>query len=106
MGAENDEYVDTVIVDLSGLTPSTTSTPIASYSGLLGHAMFSMAFRLACAANYYGANCSKFCEHRYNNLGHYRCDAQGDIICKSGYTDESTNCIQCVPLTNCCKFLL
>ncbi len=103
MGAENDQYIDTVVVDLSALTPSNTITPITAYSGLLGHAVFNMSFRLVCSANYYGDNCSKFCEGRYNDLGHYRCDEQGNIVCKTGYTDESTNCVQCIPLTNCCK---
>ena len=103
MGPENDQYIDTVVVDLSDITPSNAPTIITSYSGLLGHAVFDMAFRLSCSANYYGDDCSKFCQSRYDDLGHYTCDEQGNIVCKSGYMDESTNCVQCIPLTNCCK---
>ena len=49
-----------------------------------------------CAPNYYPANsCTTFCVPRDDNSGHYTCNSDGTIMCNTGYTDTSTNCVTC-----------
>ena len=50
-----------------------------------------------CAENYYPSGiCTKFCTPRDDSLGHFTCNADGDIVCLPGYEDTSTNCVTCV----------
>ena len=49
-----------------------------------------------CDDHYYPqGTCDTFCEPRDDEGGHYICTSLGEIVCLSGYTDPSTNCITC-----------
>ena len=100
----NDDYIDTILIDLTRLTPSTTFTPVTQHTGIVGHSTVAMMFRLSCASNHYGPSCSVFCEAHNDTTGHYSCDPEGGIVCNHGYTNESTGCVQCVPAPSCCEW--
>jgi hypothetical protein len=63
---------------------------------------FDMSFRVQCSGNYYGPNCTTFCEPME---GLYICGCQGSIICVQSGRDPVTNCTTCFPEldpeTNC-----
>ena len=52
---------------------------------------FDMSFRVHCSENYYGPNCTKFCESSPMESV-YTCDSEGSIICVHNGQDIATNC--------------
>ena len=61
------------------------------------------SFRVRCSPNYVGINCGIFCTPSER----YTCDpVTGEIVCNTGYRDESTNCSVCVPAAGCSKDFL
>ena len=51
---------------------------------------------MECDNGYYPqGTCDTFCEPRDDALGHYTCNSDGTIMCNTGYTDTSTNCVTC-----------
>ena len=61
-----------------------------------------MSFFLECAENFYGQDCSTFCQSRNDASGHYACDPSGGIVCLDGYIGANTSCVQCSPMQGCC----
>ena len=59
-------------------------------SGLVSTLLYK--YRLFCASNYYGLNCTIYCKPRDDDHGHYGCDENGDKYCLSGWTDISGYC--------------
>ena len=65
---------------------------------------FDMSFRVQCSENYYGPNCTTFCELIERV---YRCDGEGRGIClMQSNRDSTTNCTTCLqagydPSANC-----
>ena len=67
-----------------------------SSSGLLQgtnlNAFIRLSQRVSCTENFFPPNCTIFCEERDDAQGHYTCDSEGNIVCRDGYNDTSTNC--------------
>lgn len=70
---------------------NTWSSDITGHS-YYGIATFRAQFKVSCATDYYGNDCTKMCVPRDDSTGHYTCSDAGEIICLDGYTDPSTNC--------------
>ena len=87
----SDDHVDDVYVDISA-SPSSGFSSRRAYSGVRGNSVIEMNFRVQCISNYYGSDCATFCQGRDDNLGHYTCGSNGQRICRSGWSDPSTNC--------------
>ena len=80
-------------------TDKTTYTGTYNIPGL----GFDMSFGVQCSENYYGPNCTTFCEPIERV---YRCDSEGRGIClMQSNRDLITNCTTCLPgydpSTNC-----
>ena len=87
----------------ASFTERTTYTGIYNISGL----GFDMSFRVQCSENYYGPNCTTFCEPVE---GVYTCDNEGRVVCAQDNQDPATNCTTCLsgydPQGNCTQCLL
>ena len=83
----------------AAFTERTTYTGIYNISGL----GFDMSFRVQCSENYYGPNCTIFCES-VQNL-YITCGSGGSRICLQSGQDPATDCATCItemdPETNC-----
>ena len=86
----------------TSFTEKTTYTGIYNMSGL----GFDMSFRLQCSENYYGPNCTTFCDPVE---GVYTCDSKGRAVCIHDNQDPTKSCTECLPgrdqLTNCTECL-
>lgn len=102
-GPSGDDIVDTIIIDVN-ISLATTFTTPTIYTGAAQYAQMELSFRVMCTENFYGQDCSKFCEARNDSAGHYTCDAQGNRVCLTGYQDPSSNCTVCVPAVGCCEW--
>ena len=86
------------------LQPGPDFTTRVSYTGTynIPGLRFDMSFRVQCSENYYGPNCSSFCEPLEDV---YTCDSRGRTVCVQGGGDPATNCMTCFPnwepKTNC-----
>ena len=95
---ETEAFINRFPINLE-LTPGPNFTERTTYTGTyytsdLG---FDMSFRVQCSENYYGPNCTTFCEPIE---GVYRCDGEGrhNIICLTqSNRDPTTNCTTCLP---------
>lgn len=63
-----------------------------------------IGYELRCADNHYGKDCSRSCVGRDDAGGHFVCDVQGFRRCMNGYQNLNTNCTECAPSPECCKF--
>ena len=95
-----DDSVQRVIINIDQLGAS----PPVLIVGAQDVGMINVSYEVACTENYYGPNCAIFCEERDNEQGHYICDSEGNIVCRDGYNDTSTNCTECIPADGCCEF--
>ena len=78
-------------------------TTSQEYSGDNGVATINLSYKLVCANNnYYGVDCSVFCEPQDNDTGHYTCNPiTGAKECLPGFVNPSTNCICTASNPNC-----
>ena len=78
-------------------------TTSQEYSGNNGVATINLSYKLVCANNnYYGVDCSVFCEPQDNDTGHYTCNPiTGAKECLPGFVNPSTNCICTDSNPNC-----
>ena len=80
----------------------TERTMYTGVYNILSDLGFDMSFRVQCSENYYGPNCTTFCES-VQNL--YTCDSGGSRICLQSGRDPATDCSTCLPEwdpeTNC-----
>ena len=53
-----------------------------------------MSFKVDCAPNYYGPNCTTLCE---DDPGVFRCDSIGEKECVNSNKDPLTDCLTCLP---------
>ena len=89
-----DDTIGMVVVPFTGVSVSQEFSAVMQYSlSDLPTVMVNLSYRLSCIENYYGGDCSVFCEARDDDSGHYTCDAQGNIVCNDGYQGTDTNCI-------------
>ena len=63
-----------------------------TYTGIYNISQLAMSFQVNCSENYYGSNCTTFCEAKE---GVYNCDSNGNIVCVENNRDSSTMCINC-----------
>ena len=124
-----DNYVDTIFI-FGYLEVSSSPSAPRTFFGTHGRSAMRLSFQAVCSQNYYGAdcgtpcastgssicemricinnyygpNCTTFCEERDDEQGHYICDSEGNIVCRDGYNDTSTNCTECIPADGCCEF--
>ena len=97
----DDDSVQSVIINIDQLGAS----PPALIVGAQDVGMINVSYEVACTENYFGSDCTTFCEERDDEQGHYICDSEGNIACRDGYTNTSTNCTKCIPADGCCEFL-
>ena len=50
------------------------------YHGIYGVATMTISYNIYCDKNYYGPNCTGYCQATYNDTGLYECDEQGNLI--------------------------
>ena len=75
----------------ANFTERTIYTGIYNISGV----EFDMSFRVQCAENYYGPNCTTFCEPLKDV---YNCSREGaSIVCLQEHRNPTTNCTSCLP---------
>ena len=102
-----DDIVDTFTIDIAADTIPGTHVMLSAVPGQHGLGVLSLNISLTCAQNYFGSDCSVFCQERNDSTVHYTCDSEGNIVCIEGYQDPFINCTQCIPQhEGCCKFTL
>lgn len=53
--------------------------------------------RVTCVVNYYGSNCTTFCNSRNDGYGHYECNkTDGSKICLEGWKNPENYCMEAV----------
>ena len=97
-----DDLVTRFNVDLVNLSVSTAFIE-GDYIGDNGIGLLRLSFRVTCTENFYGSDCATFCVERDDELGHYTCDSEGNIVCREGFQNPSTNCTECILAEGCCK---
>ena len=81
-------------IDLE-LNPGPDFTERTTYTGFhnISDVGFDMSFRVQCLENYFGPNCTTFCEPLE---GVYTCDSEGRSVCLQDNKDPTTNCTTCL----------
>lgn len=51
-----------------------------------------LRWRVVCATDYYGSNCSVYCKAMNDSGGHYTCDSNGNKECLRGWVLPGSNC--------------
>lgn len=75
---------------------SSNFTTERTFTGYHHISEMTMAFRVDCATNYYGPECTLHCEE---SPGVWLCDENGKMCLRNGY-DPVENCSQCLPNRN------
>ena len=96
------QRVDDIFVERS-ITPNLAFTNTMTHIGENNFSRVELRFRVTCSENFYGPNCTTFCIPMDTVQGHYTCDQDGEIVCNAGYTNTSTNCMECLPAEGCCE---
>ena len=103
---ETEGIVDRFLINLDQLQLGTDLTEQKTYTGIYNISQLAMSFQVNCSENYYGSDCTTFCEAVE---GVYNCDGNGSIVCVEENRDPSTRCTQCLtgrnPTTNCTSCL-
>ena len=89
----SNDHVDDIYVTIS-LTPNATFTPRQVFIGNYGNSRIELSFRVQCSSNFYGNNCTTFCDDGDDPNGRqlYTCGSDGQKICLSGWSEPSRNC--------------
>ena len=101
--SETESIINRFPIDLE-LDPGTNFTERTTYTGIynISGVGFDMSFRVQCADNFFGPNCTTFCEPIE---GVYTCDREGRVVCLHDNQDPATNCTTCLQgwdlATNC-----
>ena len=86
--------IDSFLINLDNLQLGADFTEEMTFTGYHNIAQMSMSFKVECASNYYGPDCTTLCE---DNPGVFTCNSIGERVCmSSGYNPEE-GCLQCVP---------
>jgi len=96
-----DVLVDKFFINVNVSVGQGISRP-TFFSGDEGIGEIQLGFRVTCTENFYGSDCVTFCVERDDDLGHYTCDSEGNIICREGYGNPSINCT-CMVAEGCCE---
>ena len=90
------------------MTPGPNFTERITYTGVynITDLGFDMSFNVQCSENYYGPNCTTFCDPIE---GVYTCDREGRVVCINERRDPDSNCTMCLQEwdlnTNCATCL-
>ena len=95
------DLIDKIFIEVQKVTGTMTTSQ--EYSGDNDVATINLSYKLVCAnTNYYGVDCSVFCEPRDNDTGHYTCNpVTGAKECLSGFINPNTNCVCTTNNPNC-----
>ena len=85
------DFLDNIIINQALVANSGYSNQ-QTYSG--SRVSIDMSFRVDCAQDFYGADCSVHCIAQDDDVnGHFTCDPEdGSRICKEGFEDPETFC--------------
>ena len=89
------KLVDRFTIDQTITVGENLSTP-TNHSGEFNFGHFVLGFRVTCTENFFGSDCATFCVERDDELGHFTCDSEGNIVCREGYTGENCTIGVCV----------
>ena len=91
---DGDDIIDEFRAVVMSLSISNQFTGSMTYQGL-NQPTITMTFRFKamCATNFFGPDCTQFCQGRDDSSGHYTCDANGNEVCLDGYVDPGSNCV-------------
>ena len=95
------KLVDRFTIDQNVTVGENLSTS-TNHSGEFNFGHFVLSFRVTCTENFFGSDCATFCVERDDELGHFTCDSEGNIVCREGYGNPSINCT-CAVAEGCCK---
>ena len=93
-GGETELVIDRFRIDLDQLQLGADFTGRTRYTNSIFNTpddSIDLSFRVQCSENYYGPNCTTFCEPVE---GVYTCDNEGRIVCV-GSRNLATNCTTC-----------
>ena len=89
-----DDIVDHIIFDIQ-FNGTVFSVPTRNYIGTHGVAIMTLGYSILCAENYFGSDCSIRCiDTDDDDDGHFVCDKNGNKVCRQGYQEPSSGCIQ------------
>ena len=74
--SNRDDFIDKIDITLK---QTDESIPIV-YHGYYKVANMTISYKIYCDRNYYGPNCTEYCQTIYNDTGLYECDEQGRLI--------------------------
>ena len=74
------DFIDQIDITLK---QTDESIPIV-YHGYYNVATMTISYNIYCDRNYYGPNCTEYCQTIYNDTGLYECDEQGRLTKPSG----------------------
>ena len=89
-----DDFIDEINImpQFSGVV---VSEPARSYIGTYSIVNMTFGYGFRCADNYFGSDCSIYCVDTDSDVdGHFLCDENGNKVCRHGYKDPSSSCIQ------------
>ena len=83
----NTQLVDSLPIDLILPTKEDFTFPM-TYSSLVGYFNVTLSFRVRCIENYYGPNCTVFCDASVA-VGNFVCGSNGVMVCEANYYGSS-----------------
>ena len=89
---ERSTFIEWFLIDIpTTAAPVGIETTTSTYNGIFGFATIELSFRVVCATNYYGPDCSDFCHSATENCA----------ACREGFTGEfcETNINDCIGVT-------
>ena len=89
--------IDSFLINLDTLQLGADFTEEMTFTGYHNISQMSMNFKVECASNYYGPDCTTLCE---DNPGVFTCNNIGEIACVNVGGDPSNDCTICLPLYN------
>ena len=103
-GSSSDDAIDLFLIDINNPVRTVFSlAPETHFGTFRNEHIVELNFQLSCAENFFGSDCATFCMERDDDLGHYTCGSDGSFVCRQGYQNPATNCIECLPADGCCK---
>ena len=82
------KLVDRFIIK-QNITVGENFSAFTNHSGEFNFGHFVVSLRVTCTENFFGSDCATFCVERDDELGHFTCDREGNIVCREGYTGEN-----------------
>ena len=87
-----DDHVDDIYAAIR-VSPSSSYSSNQRFTGVGGTSTVTLRYRVTCSANFYGSDCATQCVGRDDDSGHYTCGTNGEVVCRSGWSEPATNCV-------------